>query len=64
MARRGDQDHEWGFREWEIEKEHSRREDERALASGQKSREQLRRENGHFAGIDVVVKVKAAKRLW
>jgi len=56
--------HDLSLREWELMKEDSRREDARALASGEKSHEQLRRENGHFARLDVIVRVKAAKRLW
>jgi hypothetical protein len=47
-----------------LEKQLAREADERDLASGKKSREQLRRENAHFAGLRVRVDFKAAKRLW
>ncbi len=43
------------------EKERSRLEDERALASGEKSYEQLRRENAHFAGLKVRLAVEHIK---
>lgn len=39
------------FAQRAADKAASRAEDERALASGEKSREELRRENGHFAGL-------------
>ena len=45
------------------EKQTSREEDARALASGEKSREQLRRENGHFAFASVRVSLRGAKPL-
>jgi hypothetical protein len=37
--------------------------DERALASGAKSRKQLSRENGHFARLNVEVDFAGAKSL-
>lgn len=46
------------------EKALSREADERALARGEKSAEQLRRENGHFAGMKVRVDFKRAKSLY
>jgi hypothetical protein len=45
------------------EKQRSREDDARALASGEKSREQLRRENGHFAFSKVRVSLRGAKPL-
>jgi hypothetical protein len=45
------------------EKQVSRDEDARALASEEKSREQLRRENGHFAFASVRVSLRGAKPL-
>jgi hypothetical protein len=45
------------------EKQRSRDEDARALASGQKSRDELRRENGHFAFPLVRVSLRGAKPL-
>jgi len=45
------------------EKQRSREEDARALASGEKSREQLRRENGHFAFRNVRVSARGTKPL-
>jgi hypothetical protein len=45
------------------EKQISRDEDARALASGEKSREQLRRENGHFVFASVRVSLRGAKPL-
>jgi hypothetical protein len=47
-----------------LEKHLSREADARALASGDKERDQLRRENGHFAGRKVQVDFKGAKSLW
>jgi hypothetical protein len=47
-----------------LEKQLSREEDARALAVGRKDRDQLRRENGHFAGRKVQVDFKGAKSLW
>jgi hypothetical protein len=47
-----------------LEKQLSREADARALSSGRKNHEQLRRENGHFAGRRVQVDFKGAKSLW
>ena len=52
-----------GTAERAREKQISREEDARALASGEKSREQLRRENGHFAFANVRVSPRGAKPL-
>jgi len=46
-----------------LEKQRSRDEDARALASGEKTREQLRRENGIFAFPRVRVSLRGAKPL-
>lgn len=56
--------HSYDGNERSWEKHISRQEDERALASGEKSAEQLRRENGHFAGMDVKVDFKRGKSLY
>jgi hypothetical protein len=45
------------------EKQRSREEDAQALASGEKSREQLRRENGHFVFPNVRISARGAKPL-
>ena len=45
------------------EKQRSRAEDARALASGEKSRDELRRENGHFAFRNVRVSLRGSKPL-
>jgi hypothetical protein len=45
------------------EKQRSRDEDGRALASGEKSQAQLRRENGHFAFPDVFIDLRGTKPL-
>jgi hypothetical protein len=45
------------------EKQASRDHDARDLASGNKSREQLRRENGHFAFPHVRISARGAKPL-
>jgi hypothetical protein len=45
------------------EKQKSREEDERALASGEKTQEQLRRENGHFSFLRVRINYAGAKSL-
>jgi hypothetical protein len=45
------------------EKQRSREEDARALASGEKSREQLQRENGHFVFPNVRISARGAKPL-
>jgi hypothetical protein len=45
------------------EKQRSRNEDARALASGEKSREQLQRENGHFVFPKVRISARGAKPL-
>ena len=45
------------------EKQRSRDEDARALASSNKSREQLRRENGHFMFPNVRISARGAKPL-
>ena len=44
-------------------KQASRDADERALESGEKTREQLRRENGHFSFIGLRIKLAEAARL-
>ncbi|MHB8878785.1 MAG: hypothetical protein ACYC8T_34220 [Myxococcaceae bacterium] len=44
-------------------KQAQRQVDERALASGAKSRKQLSRENGHFARLNVEVDFAGAKSL-
>jgi len=46
-----------------AEKAKSRRADARALASGKKSREQLRQENGLFSGMKVRLVLEKAKAL-
>jgi len=43
-------------------KQASRDEDERALAGGEKSREELRRENSIFAPAEVRVELRGLKR--
>ncbi len=45
------------------EKQESREEDARALALGEKSREELRRENAHFAFPNVRVSLRGSKPL-
>ena len=45
------------------EKQRSREEDARALASGEKSREQLQRENGHFSFPNARVSLRGSKPL-
>jgi hypothetical protein len=45
------------------EKQLSRQEDARALASGEKSREELRRENGHFVFPNVRISARGSKPL-
>jgi hypothetical protein len=50
-------------RERVREKQRSREEDARRLAAGEVTRDQLRRENGHFAFPGAVVNLKAAKPL-
>ena len=45
------------------EKQRSRDEDARALAAGEKSREQLQRENGHFTFPNARVSLRGAKPL-
>jgi hypothetical protein len=50
-------------KEREREKKLSRDEDARALAAGEKSRDELRRENGHFAFPRVRVSLRGAKPL-
>ena len=45
------------------EKQRSRADDARALASGEKSREELRRENGHFAFRNVRISLRGSKPL-
>ena len=47
-----------------FEKAASRLKDERDLASGKKSREGLRRENAHFAGLKVRLGLDRAKALY
>lgn len=46
------------------EKQRSRAADAETLVSGAKTPEQLRQENGHFAGFNVRVAIERAKRLW
>jgi len=43
------------------EKALSRRSDAASLANGSKSREELKRENGHFSGLNVRVDYKRSK---
>jgi hypothetical protein len=45
------------------EKQRSREEDARALASGEKSREELQRENGHFVFANVRISLRGSKPL-
>jgi hypothetical protein len=45
------------------EKQRSREEDAQALASGAKTREQLRRENGHFVFPKVRISLRGTKPL-
>lgn len=45
------------------EKQKSRDEDEQALASGEKTQEQLRRENGHFSFLRVRINYAGARSL-
>ncbi|MDB5216737.1 MAG: hypothetical protein JWO86_4664 [Myxococcaceae bacterium] len=45
------------------EKQRSREDDARALASGEKSREELQHENGHFAFADVRITLRGATPL-
>jgi len=54
---------EGALRAAEAEKQRSRDEDRRALESGQKSREQLQRENALFAGMKVRIDLDRAKAL-
>jgi hypothetical protein len=51
------------FERRKAEKQRSRDEDQRALESGQKSREQLRQENGLFSGVRLRVELDKAKAL-
>jgi hypothetical protein len=51
------------FERRKAEKQRSRDEDQWALESGQKSREQLRQENGLFSGVKVRVEFDKAKAL-
>jgi hypothetical protein len=51
------------FERRKAEKQRSRDEDQRALESGQKSREQLRQESGLFSGVKVRVEFDKAKAL-
>lgn len=51
------------FAKRSAEKAKSRRADARALASGKKSREQLRQENGLFSGTKVRLVLEKAKAL-
>lgn len=46
------------------EKQRSRQDDEHALELRAKSAEQLRRENGHFAGLNARVALERAKSLY
>jgi CHASE3 domain sensor protein len=45
------------------EKQRSREEDARALASGEKSSEQLQRENGHFSFPNARISLRGTKPL-
>jgi hypothetical protein len=47
----------------QLEKQKSRDEDAKALTSGEKTREQLKKENGHFVFEKVKVSLKEAKPL-
>ena len=51
------------FERRKAEKQRSREEDRLALESGQKSREQLQRENALFAGMNVRIDLDRAKAL-
>jgi hypothetical protein len=51
------------FERRKAEKQRSRDEDRLALESGQKSREQLQRENGLFSGMKVRVEFDKARAL-
>jgi hypothetical protein len=51
------------FERRKAEKQKARDDDQRALVSGQKSREQLRQENGLFSGVKVRVEFEKAKAL-
>jgi len=51
------------FERRKAEKQKARDDDQRALESGQKSREQLRQENGLFSGVKVRVEFDRAKAL-
>jgi hypothetical protein len=55
---------EYRFEDRALEKRESREADARALASGQKSKDDLRRENGAFAFPNVELDLKASDRLW
>lgn len=46
------------------EKQASREEDERALASGEKTREDLKRENGIFHGLKFRMDLSAVEKLY
>lgn len=54
----------YSFEERRREKEKSREEDRRALESGEKTAEQLRRENCHFSGLNVKLNLKRSRALW
>jgi len=51
------------FERRKAEKQKARDDDLQALESGQKSREQLRQENGLFSGLKVRVELDKAKAL-
>lgn len=51
-------------RERAAEKETSRDADERALATGEKTREQLKRENGIFHGMKFRMDLSSGERLY
>lgn len=51
------------FEERQLEKQASRDEDARRLSAGEVTREELRRENGHFAFPEVVINFASAKAL-
>jgi hypothetical protein len=53
----------YDFDERAREKQESRERDERAVASGEKTQEELRRENGHFSSLRVRINYAGAKSL-
>ncbi len=53
----------YDFDERAREKQESRERDERAVLSGEKTQEELRRENGHFSSLRVRINYADAKSL-